>query len=248
MSKLLLIANWKMNGSLELLQQMQAALLAHSYLKVDIAICPPFVLLPQTQNLFKDSQIAYGAQDVSNEDNGAYTGQISAKMLSQLACEYVIIGHSERRQYCGETDSLIADKCKRALDAGLTPILCVGENATQKQNGETQQVVLSQVRAVVDNLNAAQLEKLVIAYEPIWAIGTGLAANPVDANKVHELIRNNSLPTTRILYGGSANAENIREFLLQPNINGALIGGASLKPDVFLQMINISEALCTKAS
>jgi len=244
--KTLLVANWKMNGSLDLLSQMHEALLAKSYSGVGIAICPPFIFLPQTQNLFKDSQIAYGAQDVSDQDNGAYTGQISAKMLSQLACDYVIIGHSERRQYCGETDKIIAAKCQRALDAGLVPILCVGENATQKQNGETEAIVLSQVRSVVDSLTTEQLEKLVIAYEPIWAIGTGLAANPLDANKVHELIRKASLQTTRILYGGSANAENIREFLMQPNIDGALIGGAALKPEVFVQMINISEALCTK--
>jgi triosephosphate isomerase len=242
----LLVANWKMNGDLDLLSHMQEALLAKSYLAVEIAICPPFVFLPKAQELFKGSQIAYGAQDVSDQDNGAYTGQISAKMLSQLACDYVIIGHSERRQYCGETDELIAAKCQRALDEGLTPILCVGENAAQKQNGETGAIVLSQVRKVVDSLTAAQLEKLVIAYEPIWAIGTGVAANPVDANKVHELIRKASLPITKILYGGSANADNIREFLMQPDIDGALIGGAGLKPEVFVQMINISEALCTK--
>ncbi|MFA6037741.1 MAG: triose-phosphate isomerase [Legionellales bacterium] len=243
MLKALLVANWKMNGSLDLLTQMQQTLLAKSYSKVDIAICPPFILLPQTQDLFKDSQIAYGAQDVSNEDNGAFTGQISAKMLSQLACEYVIIGHSERRAYCGETDALIAAKCKRALDANLIPILCVGENAQQKQRGETAAIVLSQVNAVVKSLTADELERLVIAYEPIWAIGTGLAANPQDANKVHELIRNNSSQTTRILYGGSANAENIREFLMQPHIDGALIGGAALKPDVFLNMIQTANEI-----
>ncbi|MGA2654353.1 MAG: triose-phosphate isomerase [Gammaproteobacteria bacterium] len=243
MRKSLLVANWKMNGSLDLLSQMHQALVAKAYASVDIAICPPFVFLPKTQELFKDSQIAYGAQDVSDQDNGAYTGQISAKMLSQLACEYVIIGHSERRQYCGETDRLIAHKCQRALDAGLVPILCVGENAQQKQNGETQAIVLSQVRAVVDSLTATQLENLVIAYEPIWAIGTGVAANPGDANQVHEWIRKASLPNTRILYGGSANAENIREFLLQPHIDGALIGGAGLKPDMFLQMIQIANEM-----
>jgi triosephosphate isomerase len=243
MRKSLLVANWKMNGDLELLKHMQAVLAAPSYPKVNIAICPPFVLLPHMQQLFKDSQIAYGAQDVSDQNEGAYTGQISAKMLSQLACEYVIIGHSERRAYCGETDALIAAKCQQALNAGLLPILCVGENALQKQNGDTEQVVLSQVRAVVDSLDAAQLEKLVIAYEPIWAIGTGLAANPNDANKVHALIRHNSLQSTRILYGGSANADNIREFLMQPDIDGALIGGASLKPDVFVQMIKCANEI-----
>lgn len=243
MRKALLVANWKMNGSLDLLAQMQQTLLAKSYPRVDMAICPPFVLLPQTQQLFKDSQIAFGAQDVSDQDNGAYTGQISAKMLSQLACEYVIIGHSERRAYCGETDELIAAKCKRALDENLIPILCVGENAQQKQRGETAAIVLSQVDAVVKSLTADELKRLVIAYEPIWAIGTGLAANPADANKVHELIRNNSSQQTRILYGGSANAENIREFLMQPHIDGALIGGAALKPDVFLNMIQTANEI-----
>ncbi len=250
MRKPLLVANWKMNGSLDLLGQMRQALTAQNYSDVDIAICPPFVFLEHTQHLFKDSQISYGAQDVSDQDYGAFTGQICAKMLSQLACRYVIIGHSERRQYCGETDVLIAAKCKRALDANLIPILCVGEDATQKQRGETAAIVLAQVQTVLESLEADELERLVIAYEPIWAIGTGLAADPVVANEVHGLIRScvahydvATSEVIRILYGGSANDANIREFLLQPNIDGALIGGAALKPDVFVRMINTASEI-----
>jgi triosephosphate isomerase len=242
MRRPLLVANWKMNGNLSLLTQMQQVLLA-PYPGVDIALCPPFIFLPKAQDLFTNSAIAYGAQDVSDQDYGAYTGQICAKMLSQLACDYVIIGHSERRQYCGETDEVIAMKCKRALDAGIVPILCVGENAQQKQRGETAAIVLAQVNVVSKSLTADQLEKLVIAYEPIWAIGTGQAADPVSANEVHALIRANTTQDTRILYGGSANAANIREFLMQPHIDGALIGGAALKPDVFVQMIQTANEI-----
>ncbi len=236
MRRSLLVANWKMNGSAVLLQDMHRALM-HVDASVDVVLCPPFVLLPQTEQLFKESQITYGAQDVSDQNEGAYTGQISAKMLSQLACDYVIIGHSERRQYCGESDALIAAKCARALEAGLIPILCVGENATQKQQGQTDTVIRAQVEAVVNTLSAQQITKLVIAYEPVWAIGTGQAADPIDANAVHTLIRQCVVKDVKILYGGSVNAENIRAFLSEPQINGALIGGASLKPDVFVQMI-----------
>ncbi|HLF66277.1 MAG TPA: triose-phosphate isomerase [Gammaproteobacteria bacterium] len=239
----LLVANWKMNGNVALLDVMQQVLLGNAYPHVNIALCPPFVLLPQTQAKFSNTAIAYGAQDVSDQENGAYTGQISAQMLSQLACTYVIIGHSERRMYCAETDALIAAKCAQAQAATLIPILCVGENAQQKRLGQTQDVVLTQVRAVLDSLPTESIAQLVIAYEPIWAIGTGLAADPIAANAVHELIRScvagydpTLAQNLRILYGGSVNAENIASFLAQTHIDGALIGGAALKPEVFAQM------------
>ncbi len=246
----LLVANWKMNGDLALLTAMQQGLSAQAYPNVELALCPPFVFLPQAQTLFSSTAIAYGAQDVSDKTAGAYTGQISAQMLSQLACTYVIIGHSERRMYCAETDALIAAKCAQAQAARLIPILCVGENAQQKQQGETQDIVLSQVRAVLDSLPTESIEQLVIAYEPIWAIGTGHAASPIEANAVHELIRScvagydvTLAQNLRILYGGSVNAENIATFLLQAHIDGALIGGAALKPEVFAQMANIANQL-----
>lgn len=250
MHKPLLVANWKMNGDLDLLKQMQKALQAPFSKDLKIALCPPFVLLPSTQALFAKTQIAYGAQDVSNYEVGAYTGQICAKMLTQLGCTYVIIGHSERRQYCGETDALIAAKALRAIEAGLIPILCIGENAQQKQQGETQAVVALQVNTVLKSLNTDSLAKLVIAYEPVWAIGTGQAADPQVANEVHGLIRATvaqysatAAQSVHILYGGSVNADNIREFLLQPHIDGALIGGAALKPAGLMQIIHsVSEA------
>lgn len=239
---MLLVANWKMNGSLDLLLQMHKILLAQSYPQIETVLCPPFIYLPAAQGLFSGSHIAYGAQDVSDQDYGAYTGQICAKMLSQLACDYVIIGHSERRQYCGETDILIAHKCVRALDAGLIPILCVGENLAQKQHGQAQTIILAQVQTVLDSLPADKVSRLVIAYEPIWAIGTGQAADPRLANEVHSWIRAIA-PKSRILYGGSVNADNIRAFLSQPNIDGALIGGAALKPDVLMQMISAANEI-----
>lgn len=245
---MLLVANWKMNGDSTLLAQMHQALLAIKLAEGDVIICPPFTLLAAAQQLFADTAIAIGAQDVSSEENGAFTGQISAKMLSQLACSYVIIGHSERRQYCLETDTLIAAKCAQAQNAGLIPILCVGENAEQKARNETEQVVLAQVRSVLDNLQKDQLAQLVIAYEPVWAIGSGQAAAPELANNVHGMIRAavaeydvKAAAAMQILYGGSVNADNIAAFLAQPHINGALIGGASLKPDVFVQLIQKSE-------
>ena len=210
--------------------------------RLDAAICPPFVYLQQIAKVISSSNIALGAQDVYYESDGAFTGQISCQMLKDIGCTYVIIGHSERRQYFGETGETVDKKVQAALQVSLKPIMCVGETLEENEAGKTETVLARQVIASSDRLY--YLGGLVIAYEPIWAIGTGRSATGEEANQTIGFIRqvishkhgNDIADSVRILYGGSVTAENIAEFMKQPEIDGALVGGASLKADEFLSI------------
>ena len=242
--KKLIAGNWKMNGSLAANAALIGELLAGiGQPACDVAVCVPAVYLAQVQLLLAgQGGIALGAQDVSQHESGAYTGDVSAAMLKELGARYVIVGHSERRQYQGETDAQVAIKAQRALAAGLTPIVCVGETLREREQGETESVVSRQLSAVIQ-LNGERLADLVVAYEPVWAIGTGRTATPEQAQTVHAALRallaaaDLQAAGVRILYGGSMNAGNAAELLAQPDIDGGLIGGASLKARDFLRII-----------
>ena len=242
--KKLIAGNWKMNGSLAANAALIGELLAGiGQPACDVAVCVPAVYLAQVQLLLAgQGGIALGAQDVSQHESGAYTGDVSAAMLKELGARYVIVGHSERRQYQGETDAQVAVKAQRALAAGLTPIVCVGETLREREQGETESVVSRQLSAVIQ-LNGERLADLVVAYEPVWAIGTGRTATPEQAQAVHAALRallaaaDSQTAGVRILYGGSMNAGNAAELLAQPDIDGGLIGGASLKARDFLKII-----------
>ena len=242
--KKLIAGNWKMNGSLAANAALMGELLAGiGQPACDVAVCVPAVYLAQVQLLLAgQGGIALGAQDVSQHESGAYTGDVSAAMLKELGARYVIVGHSERRQYQGETDAQVAVKAQRALAAGLTPIVCVGETLREREQGETESVVSRQLSAVIQ-LNGERLTDLVVAYEPVWAIGTGRTATPEQAQTVHAALRallaaaDLQAAGVRILYGGSMNAGNAAELLAQPDIDGGLIGGASLKARDFLKII-----------
>lgn len=242
MRTILIAGNWKMNGSLAanagLLDGIRAG--AASGVKAELAVCAPAPYLAQAQSALAGSPVAWGAQDVSVHDSGAYTGEVSAAMLLDFGCTYVIVGHSERRSYHAESDQLVAQKAARAQAAGLVPIVCVGETLQEREQGETDAVVTRQLIAVLD-FPGIQLDKLVVAYEPVWAIGTGKTATPEMAQQVHELIRAtiaqrdaSSAAKVRILYGGSMKPDNAKELLAKPDIDGGLIGGASLKAADFL--------------
>lgn len=237
-----------MNGSLaaneELLSALAAGLAQSPSCK--IAVCVPGPYLAQVQALKSKhsalSAIEVGAQDVSAHASGAYTGEVSAAMLKDLGCRYVIVGHSERRQYHAETDALVADKVKAALAAGVTPIVCVGETLAEREAGRTEEVVKRQL-AVVIHANGHCISEIVVAYEPVWAIGTGKTASPEQAQAVHAVLRAQLKAATdqsariKILYGGSMNAANAASLLAHPDIDGGLIGGASLKAPDFLKII-----------
>ncbi|MEY2678533.1 MAG: hypothetical protein RLZ00_1225 [Pseudomonadota bacterium] len=243
----LIAGNWKMNGSLaaneslvHAVQQGWAQALAGKHTQV--AVCVPSVYLSQVQQLLKGSGIDLGSQDVSVHEQGAYTGEISAVMLRDFAVRYVIVGHSERRQYHGETDEQVAHKAQRALSAGVTPIVCVGETLAEREAGKTEEVVKRQLAAVI-HTNGHCISEIVVAYEPVWAIGTGKTASPEQAQAVHAVLRAQLKAATEhsdrvhILYGGSMNAGNAAELLAQPDIDGGLIGGAALKSTDFLTII-----------
>jgi triosephosphate isomerase len=241
--KKLIVGNWKMNGSLDanrvLVQAMLDGLQAAPTENADLALCAPFVYLPSLQGLLQGSPMAWGAQDVSAHDQGAYTGEVAAAMLKDFACRYAIVGHSERRQYHGETDELVATKAQRALSVGITPIVCVGETLAQREAGETEAVVKRQLAAVIHTVGHC-ITEIVVAYEPVWAIGTGKTATPEMAQAVHAVLRaqlaaaSTHAKRVHILYGGSMNAANAASLLAQPDIDGGLIGGASLKAADFL--------------
>ncbi len=241
----LIAGNWKMNGSLAanaaLLQAMLDGLGGRTP-AADMALCAPAPYLAQLQSLLQGSAIAWGAQDVSSHEQGAYTGEVSVAMLKELGCRYAIVGHSERRQYHGETDALVAAKAQRALAGGVTPIVCVGETLAERDAGETERVVKRQLAAVIHAV-AHCTSEIVVAYEPVWAIGTGKTASPEQAQQVHAVLRAQLAAATEhpervhILYGGSMNAANAASLLAQPDIDGGLIGGASLKAADFLQIV-----------
>jgi triosephosphate isomerase len=218
---------------------------------VDIAVCPPAVYLGELGKALHATNIGLGAQNVNSKTEGAYTGEISCSMLKDVGCRYVILGHSERRAIYGETDSMVNEKLHAVLDAGLTPIVCVGETLEQREAGQTQQVVRSQCIGSLAGLTEDQMLKTVLAYEPVWAIGTGKTASPAQAEEVHKDIR--SLLETQfsastaqrviVLYGGSVKADNAQELLSEPNIDGALVGGASLKQDSFEGIIKAATSV-----
>lgn len=251
----LIAGNWKMNGSLAaneaLLSAMGEGLKAAPVVTCDVVLCVPAIYLSQIHALKKVhtglAPVAAGSQDVSARSSGAYTGEISAAMLKDMGCRYAIVGHSERRQYHGETDALVADKAKAALLEGVTPIVCVGETLAERDAGRTEEVVKRQLAAVI-HANGHCIGEIVLAYEPVWAIGTGKTATPAQAQAVHAVLRAQlavatpHFETIKILYGGSMNAENARELLGQTDIDGGLIGGASLKAADFLTIVAAAQA------
>ncbi len=219
--------------------------------KTEIIVCPPFTAIASVYEIVKDSRIKLGAQNVHWEPAGAFTGEVSAEMLEAAGCTYAIIGHSERRQYFYETDEIVNKKIKQTLTTSLLPIVCVGETLDQRQAGQTETVVHQQIRVGLSGLSKQQMQRIVVAYEPVWAIGTGVTATPQQAEQVHRLIRNllaelfdqATADATPILYGGSVKPDNIKELLVEPDVDGGLIGGASLKVDSFVEMIRIAETL-----
>lgn len=243
MMKKLIAGNWKMNGGLAANEQLLKAILAGLGRNTcQIAVGVPAVYLAQCQTLLAGSPIDLAAQDLSNQQSGAYTGEISAAMLREFGVRYVIVGHSERRQYHNESDELVALKAQRALSCGITPIVCVGETLAERDAGKTDDVVKRQLAAVI-HANGHCISEIVVAYEPVWAIGTGKTATPEQAQQVHAVLRaqlkaaSEHADRIKLLYGGSMNAANAASLLMQADIDGGLIGGAALKPQDFLTII-----------
>ena len=252
MRKPIIAGNWKMfktvAEAVALVREMRTDLGAVS--DVERVLCPPFTSLGVVAELVKGTDLRVGAQDMHWEDQGAFTGEVSPLMVKEL-CQYVIIGHSERRQYFGETDESVNRKVKTALKHGLVPIVCVGENLAQNEAGQTDSFVSGQVRAALTDLSAAQVSGLIIAYEPIWAIGTGKAATGNMANRtigtvvrgtINQLYGAQAAQSVRIQYGGSVSPDNISEFMSQPEVDGALVGGASLVAAKFVQIVRQAAA------
>jgi triosephosphate isomerase (TIM) len=245
MRRPLIAGNWKMHGArAENAELMEALLLGlPALLPADVVVCPPFVYLWETGRLLRASSVGLGAQSVCAEPVGAFTGEVSAGMLKDVGCQYVIVGHSERRSLYKENDALVARKFIAAQSHGLVPILCVGETLEEREQGLTMQVVSRQLAAVLDLAGVAAMKAAVLAYEPVWAIGTGKNATPAQAQEVHAHIRadvaardGNIAAGLRVLYGGSVKAANAREIFSMPDVDGGLVGGASLKADEFLKI------------
>lgn len=246
--KPIIAANWKMNTSPEYGAKFAAEFkpLVTSNDYCDIVICPPFISLNTLNQSLEDSNVELGAQNLFFEDNGAFTGEISASMLKEVGCSYVILGHSERRSILNESSKWVNLKIKKAFEVGLKPILCVGEVLEERENGQMEEVVAKQTKESLANLPQDKILDLVIAYEPVWAIGTGKTASPEQAEEAHLIIRNilkelygESISSQiRIQYGGSVKPENVKELMAKENIDGALVGGASLKVDSFSKIVN----------
>ncbi len=242
----IIAGNWKMNNTpkqaVELINQLKPLV---KDAKATVVVCPPFTSIAAAKEALEGSNIALGAQNMEYRDSGAYTGEVSADMLLALGVEYVIIGHSERREYYNETDEAVNNKVKKALEKGLTPIVCVGERLEEREKGITAEVVCMQTKLALLGLSEEQVKKVVIAYEPIWAIGTGKTATADDANDTIKEIRNavkevfaNAADEVRIQYGGSMNPGNVTELMGMSDIDGGLIGGASLKAEDFSKVVN----------
>ena len=247
----LVAGNWKMNGSLASVQELLTAIKAGvgEIARAEVAVCPPFVFVPMAQTALEGTVVRWGAQNLSTERSGAFTGEVAASMLKELGCHYVIVGHSERRSLYGEDDEMVAKKFAVARAAGLVPILCVGETLDEREKGVTEEVVARQLDAVIGLEGAAALSDCVIAYEPVWAIGTGVTATPDQAQEVHAFIRGRVASREpqvagrlRILYGGSMKPDNAAELMAKPDIDGGLIGGASLKASDFLAICGAADA------
>ena len=247
----LIVGNWKMNGSMQSGLALADNILSHlsgfshdtaNGIQVEYVLCPPAIYLTELNKITDKTNLKLGAKDVSEHEQGAYTGQISGAMLKDIGCAYVIIGHSERRQYCFETDVMIARKFLAALAQDITPILCVGESLEAREAHQTEEVILGQLTAVIDIIGVEAFSRGIIAYEPIWAIGTGKTASPEQAQAVHAAIRalliarlgQASAQNRPILYGGSVKASNAASLFKMPDIDGALVGGASLDAKDFL--------------
>jgi triosephosphate isomerase len=244
----ILAGNWKMNMTATQARELAGKLipLVSAVKDRDIVLAPPFTAIQAVGETIKGTNMALAAQNLFWEDKGAFTGEISAEMLLDSGCKYVIIGHSERRQYFGETDETVNKKVRQALKKGFLPILCVGETLAEREAGKLNDIISRQVMGGLKDVSAEDMKKVVIAYEPVWAIGTGKTATPEQANEVHALIRNkiNALYSAdvaeafRIQYGGSVTPENVSTLMAMPDIDGALVGGASLKPESFAALVN----------
>lgn len=251
MRKPIIGGNWKMNKTfteaVELVKKLTSEI--GSYKSVEVVIFPPFTYLQQIKNLLDGSCIGLGAQNMFWEEKGAYTGEISPRMLADVGCRYVILGHSERRGYFGETDDEINKKIKKALEFNLTPVVCVGERLEEREKGIEEKIVSSQVRGCLAGLSYSQIKSIVLAYEPVWAIGTGKTATPDQAQKMHSFIRGvieeltdkEVAQSVRIQYGGSVKPDNIKSLMEEPDIDGALVGGASLIPESFVKIVKYGE-------
>ena len=246
--KTIIAGNWKMNKTLSetraFAEELKPLLGRPKW--CEVVLCTPFVNLQAAARLFKDSRVSIAAENCHYESSGAYTGEVSPEMLKELGVKYVIIGHSERRQYYNETDFTVNKKVKAALDAGLRPIICVGESLEQRELGVTLELIAYQVKCALSGVSAERMRHVVFAYEPIWAIGTGKTATAAEAQEVCQFIRTiirklygaRVARSVTVQYGGSMNAKNAFELLSQPDIDGGLIGGASLKPDQFVEIVN----------
>lgn len=251
----LIVGNWKMNlerqTGLELIRGLVERLPAER--AFEVGVCPPFVYLDAIGAMLGGSSIGLGAQNMHHEDEGAFTGEVSGRMLRDIGCRYVLLGHSERRQLFGETNASVNRKTFAALGCGLTPIVCVGETLDERESGQTSTIIDQQIRGSLSGLTGEQAVQLVIAYEPVWAIGTGRTATPEQAEQVHAQVRSllaeifgvEIAQSIRIQYGGSVKPDNAAELLGQPNIDGALVGGASLKADAFAAICLATESVAT---
>jgi len=250
----LIAGNWKMNAGpseAAALSKEIASKWKDKSFKSEALICPPFVSISSVVNGFEGSDFKTGAQNVSNENNGAFTGEISTGMLKDSGCDYVIVGHSERREYYNEDNQLVALKTKKVIDDDLNVIVCVGEVLSDRKAGRAESVVKEQLNTVLNALNGDLSDQLVVAYEPVWAIGTGETATPEQAQEMHKFIRSllsdhfgkDVAEKIRILYGGSMKPDNAEELLSQPDVDGGLIGGASLKADSFSEILSIAESI-----
>ncbi len=246
MRRSLVAGNWKMHGSGAMITGLLQALvqgLGDEQEGAEVVVCPPAPYLPLCQQLLQGRAITVGAQNVHAQASGAFTGDVSAAMLAEFGVRYVIAGHSERRRYAGETDAEVAQKCEAAILAGIAPIVCVGESLEERESGQAETVVARQLRAVLEHCDSESLGQLVVAYEPVWAIGTGRTATPEQAQAMHAFIRRvlqersaSLAEAVRILYGGSVTAENAAQLFAQQDIDGGLVGGASLKPEEFISI------------
>jgi triosephosphate isomerase (TIM) len=252
-NKILIAGNWKMNKTSAEAKALVAEIVAGcgNQSKVDVAVCPPFTALESAASSLKGSNVILGAQNVYVKADGAFTGEISTGMLVEVGCKAVILGHSERRQYFAESDAFVNEKALVSIKAGLLPIICVGETLAEREAGKMLEVVTRQTVGALKGMTAADASRIVIAYEPVWAIGTGKTATPAMAQEVHAAIRKLLVDQfgaagngVQILYGGSMKPENASELLDQPDIDGGLIGGAALKAKSFLELVTIAESKC----
>lgn len=255
MRRYLIAGNWKMNGSQTMTEQLISSVsnglqAIEQSQQIDVAVCPPAPYFSVAKQALSDTKIALGAQNVNAQASGAFTGECSLAMLEEFACKYVLLGHSERRTYYHETDADITEKLVSSVESSVTPVLCVGETLEQRQQDITEQVIATQLSAVFEKVSADKLANIVVAYEPVWAIGTGETATPEQAQAVHQFIRQKiaevapqAADKVRILYGGSMKPDNAKELLSQPDIDGGLIGGAALQAESFVEICRAAASL-----